>query len=50
VQNLRGVGAELHAGPHLAQRGRLFDELHVLEALAAQGERGGEPADARSGN
>ena len=48
-QHTRAVGAELHAGPDLAQLGRLLVDLDVDAALP-QGERASQPADAGADN
>jgi hypothetical protein len=45
VERVPGVGRELDAGADLAELRRLL-EHHRAEALAREGERGGEPADA----
>jgi len=49
VEGVEGVGAELDTGADLADLSGLFEDLHP-EALAHEGEGGGEAADAAAGD
>src|SRR6476620_11820432 len=49
VKELDGVGTDVDAGAELGELGRLFVDLH-FEALAAQRDGRGQPAEARSDN